>query len=138
MELNKVFIAGNLGRDPQFKSTTSGKSILDFSLAVNQRARAGEEPDVLWVDVTVWDKQAEWGRNYLKKGTAVLVEGRLKMEKWTDKTTQQPRSKLAVVAERIQFAERKADSQQADRTDEPRGEYQRPAQTEARAEDLPF
>lgn len=162
MELNKVLIVGNLGRDPVFKSTGSGKSVAEFSIGANQGR--GENQETVWVDVTCWERTADFARNYLHKGSRVFVEGRLRIDKWTDKQSGQARSKLAVTAERVQFAESKAEAgergeaaegyverkadgqQQADRTDEPRGESQRPAQQqespayagETSKDDLPF
>lgn len=115
MELNKVLLVGNLTRDPVFRSTGTGRSVIDFSLAVNRRMgvdrESGErQEETVFVDVTAWEKTAEWGRNYLRKGMRVFVEGRLRLDKWNDRETQQPRSKLAVTAERVQFAESRAEA----------------------------
>lgn len=116
-ELNKVFLAGNLTRDPEIKYLPSGTAVADLGLAVNRRwfdRNAGEKrEETLFVDVTVWDKSAEFCKNYLHKGSAIIVEGRLKMDTWQDKQSGQNRSKIAVVAERVQFADSKGPAAEA-------------------------
>lgn len=111
LELNKVFLTGNLTRDPEMKYMSSGTALADLSLAVNRRwfdRNAGEKKEeTLFIDVTAWDKTAEFCKNYLHKGSGIFVEGRLKQDKWEDKQSGQARSKITVVAERIQFADSK-------------------------------
>lgn len=111
LELNKVLLVGNLTRDPELKYLPSGTAIADLRLAVSRRwydRNAGErKEETLFIDVTAWDKSAEFCKNYLQKGRAIFVEGRLKMDTWEDKQSGQNRSKLSVVAERIQFADSK-------------------------------
>lgn len=143
MELNKVLIVGNLGRDPVFKSTGSGKSVAEFSIGANQGR--GENQETVWVDVTCWERTADFARNYLHKGSRVFVEGRLRLDKWTDKQSGQARSKLAVTAERVQFAESKAEAGERGEApverDEPRREPERErasATAGAAPDDLPF
>lgn len=113
-ELNKVFVAGNLTRDPELKYLPSGMAVADLGLAVNRRmfdrASGERKEETIFLDVTVWDKSAEFCKNYLRKGSAVIVEGRLKMDTWQDKQTGANRSKIGVVAERIQFADSKGAS----------------------------
>jgi single-strand DNA-binding protein len=115
LELNKVMLVGNLTRDPEIKYLPSGTAVADLGLAVNRRwfdRNAGEKKEeTLFVDVTVWDKSAEFCKNYLHKGSAIIVEGRLKQDTWQDKQTGTNRSKLTVVAERIQFADSKGGQQ---------------------------
>ena len=97
---NRVTLMGNLTKDPELVYTTNGTAVAKFGLAMNRQLKDGEE--VTFVDVTVWDKQAEVVKQFLSKGRLVLIEGRLRQEKWTapDGTN---RSKLVVVAERVQF-----------------------------------
>jgi single-strand DNA-binding protein len=110
--LNKVFLMGNLTRDPELRYTPSGSAVTDLALAVN-RTWTGKDGDrkeeVLFVDVTVWDRQAETCCQYLKKGRGVHVEGSLKLESWDDKTSGEKKSKIKVLAERIQFLDRRED-----------------------------
>ena len=110
--LNKVFLMGNLTRDPELRYTPSGSAVTDLPLAVNRTwtGKDGErKEEVLFVDVTVWDRQAETCCQYLKKGRGVHVEGSLKLESWDDKTTGEKKSKIKVSAERVQFLYRRED-----------------------------
>ncbi len=104
--LNKVFLMGNLTRDPDLKYTSGGMAICKLGLAVNRKylSRSGEEvEEVCFVDVDVFGKQAESTGNYLKKGSPALIEGRLRLDSWDDRNTGEKRSRLMVVAERVQF-----------------------------------
>ena len=104
--LNKVFLIGNLTRDPQLRYTPSGAPVADLGLAVNRKFKGQDgtwKDETCFVDLTVWGKTAENAAEYLSKGRSVFVEGRLKLDQWDDKNTGQKRSKLSVVAERLQF-----------------------------------
>jgi single-strand DNA-binding protein len=111
LELNKVLLTGNLTKDPEIKYLSTGTALADLRLAVNRRffdRNAGEKrEETLFIDVTVWDKQAEFCKNYLHKGSGIFIEGRLKQDNWEDKQSGQNRSKIVVVAERVQFADSK-------------------------------
>ncbi len=103
-DLNKVFLAGNLTRDPDVRHTPSGSAVATLGIAINRRYRDNtgkDREEVVYVDVTVWDRQAENCGQYLSKGSPVLVEGRLKLDQWEKDGKKQ--SKLSVVAERVQF-----------------------------------
>jgi single-strand DNA-binding protein len=103
---NKVILAGNLTRDPELRYTPSGTAIAKFGLAINRKWKdqSGEtKEEVTFVDVDAFGKQAETIGNYLKKGRPILVEGRLKLDQWDDKQTQQKRSRLGVVLESFTF-----------------------------------
>lgn len=105
MELNKVMLVGNLGRDPETKFLPSGESVSDFSIAVNRRFRdrQGEmKDDTAWIRIKCFGKLSEFANNYLNKGKAVFVEGRLHENKWEQDG--QKRSMIEVIAERVQFA----------------------------------
>ena len=98
---NLVVISGRLTRDPDLKFISSGKAVCQLSLANTRyyKDKSGErKEDTSFVDVTCWDKTAEWVGESLKKGRPVMVEGRLKSESWEDKTSGQKRSKLAIQA----------------------------------------
>ena len=102
---NKVIILGNLCKDPELRSIPSGTQVCDVSVAVNDRRKnaAGEwVEEATFVDVTFWGKTAEVLAEYLRKGSPILVDGRLKLDKWEDKDGQK-RSKLRVVCERMQM-----------------------------------
>ena len=103
---NKVILVGNLTRDPELRYTPKGMAIAKLGLAVNRvwRNEAGEtKEDVTFVDVDAFGRQAETLAQYVKKGSPLLVEGRLKLDQWDDKQTGQKRSKLGVVVEGFQF-----------------------------------
>ena len=104
---NKVILAGNLTRDPELRYTPKGTAIAKLSIAINRRwrdpATNDEREEVTFVDVDAFGKQAETIGQYLKKGRPILVEGRLRLDTWEDKQTQQKKSKLGVVLESFQF-----------------------------------
>ena len=111
-QLNKVFLMGNLTRDPELRRLANGTAVADLGLAMNRTysGKDGEKrEEVVFIDVTVWDRQAETCCQYLKKGKAVHVEGYLKMDSWDDKATGEKRSKIKVQADRVQFLDRKDD-----------------------------
>jgi len=108
--LNKVFLMGNLTRDPELRYTPGGSAVCEFGLAVNRRYTLsnGEAKDeTTFVDIVVWGKQGETAQRYLQKGGGVFLEGRLLFEQWTEKDTQKKRSRIRVVAERVQFLGRR-------------------------------
>ena len=110
---NKVILAGNLTRDPELRYTPKGTAVCKISLAINRTwsSESGEKKeDVTFVDVDAFGKTAELIGQYFKKGRPILIEGRLKLDQWDDKQTNQKRSKLGVVMEAFQFM----DSQRAE------------------------
>lgn len=113
-DLNKVFLMGRLTFDPELRRTPSGTAVSELRLACSRSwsGRDGErKEESLFIDVTVWDRQAETCCQYLRKGSGIHVEGYLKMDTWDDKTTGEKRSKVRVQAERVQFLDsRRGDS----------------------------
>ena len=103
--LNKVLIVGNLTRDPELRYTPKGTAIAKLGMAINRTfTQDGEKKEeVTFVDVDAFGKTAENCGQYLRKGRSCLIEGRLKLDTWDDKSTGQKRSKLGVVAESVQF-----------------------------------
>jgi single-strand DNA-binding protein len=102
---NKVMLIGNLTRDPEIKTLPSGMNVADLRLAINENYtdKTGQKIEkACFVDVVVWDKQADLCKTYLSKGSPILVEGRLQMDEWTTKEGEK-RSKLRVRADRFQF-----------------------------------
>ncbi len=101
---NRVILIGNLTRDPEVRYLPSGMTVVDLRLAVTRRykTQSGEvKEDPCFVDVSVFGRQAENCNQYLAKGSPILVEGRLQYREW--EKDGQKRSRLSVVAERIQF-----------------------------------
>ncbi|MBF0273912.1 MAG: single-stranded DNA-binding protein [Nitrospinae bacterium] len=103
MNLNKVMLIGNLTRDPELKYTPSGTAVATFGIAVNRKYKQGDEwkEEVCFVDITVWSRAAENCAEYLKKGSAAFIEGRLRFSSW--ESDGKKRSKLEVVADSVQF-----------------------------------
>ena len=98
--INQVILMGRLTRDPETRSTTSGKTVTSFSLAVD---RGGQDDTADFFDVTAWEKTGELVAQYLSKGRRVLVQGRLRQDSWDDKDTGKKRSKVEVVANDVTF-----------------------------------
>src|SRR5437870_928764 len=106
MSFNKITLVGNLGRDPELRYTPQGTPVCSFSLATNERRKdrnTGENNDITtWFRVTLWGRQAETASQYLTRGRPVYIEGRLRVEEWTDRDGK-PRHTLEVHATDMQF-----------------------------------
>ena len=105
MSFNKVILVGNLGRDPELRYTPQGTPVCSFSMATNERRKdkTGEMQDqTTWFRVTLWGRQAETASQYLTKGRPVYIEGRLRVEEWTDRDGK-ARHTLEVHATDMQF-----------------------------------
>lgn len=119
MELNKVFLYGNLTADPETRYLQSGSAVCKMRLAVNRRMGGGRDQqgagggaaekkdEVLYINVEAWQKTAELCQQYLKRGSAVLIEGRLRLDEYTTKEGEK-RSQIVTVAERVQFGPKSA------------------------------
>ncbi|MFC1842166.1 single-stranded DNA-binding protein [Candidatus Dependentiae bacterium] len=110
-DYNKVILVGNLTRDPEFKTLSSGQALCRLGLASNRQFKnrqTGEMvQEVCFVDIDVWGNQAEVCNQYLQKGRAVLIDGRLKLDTWQDNNGNN-RSKHTIVAERVVFLSQQA------------------------------
>jgi single-strand DNA-binding protein len=99
-------LTGRLGSDPERKYTTTGKALLAFSIAVDENTTATEDraaPETTWVRVTLWSDLAEQLGEQLHKGSQVYVEGKLRLDRWTDKRDSTPRAGLSVNAWRCEL-----------------------------------
>jgi single-strand DNA-binding protein len=114
-DLNKVFLMGRLTFDPELRRTTTGTAVSELRLATTRTwsGRDGERrEETLFIDVTVWDRQAENCCQYLRKGSGIHVEGSLKLDTWDDKNSGEKRTKIRVTADRVQFLDsRRGDSE---------------------------
>ncbi len=102
---NKVFLIGNLTKDPELRYTPQGTAVVNLRMAVNRKYRDRNQEmkeDVCFLTVVVWDRQAESCNQYLHKGSPVFIEGRLQSRSWEDNQGQK-RSVVEVRAERVQF-----------------------------------
>jgi len=100
--INKVILVGHLGRDPEIRSTASGRPVGNFSLATNRTwtDRDGQrQEETEWHQIVVWGRQAEVAGQYLTRGRQVYIEGRLQTRSWEDRNTGEKRFKTEVVCE---------------------------------------
>ncbi|NTW61196.1 single-stranded DNA-binding protein [Candidatus Saccharibacteria bacterium] len=104
--INQVILLGRLTRDPEQRTTTTGKTIASFSIAVD---RAGNDDTADFFNVTAWEKLGELVIKYLAKGRRVLVQGRLRQDSWDDKETGKKVSRVEVVATDVTFLDGPSD-----------------------------
>ncbi|VVM07912.1 single-stranded DNA-binding protein [Methylacidimicrobium tartarophylax] len=107
-DLNRVFLIGNLTRDPEVRYTPKGTAVGDLSVAVNTSVRGQDgqvKEETCFVDIVAWGRQAETSKEFLHRGSPIFVEGRLQFEQWETREGEK-RSRLRVRAERIQFLAR--------------------------------
>src|SRR5207253_4960227 len=105
MSFNKIIVVGNLGRDPELRYTPQGVAVCSFTMATNEKRKdkSGELQDITtWFKITLWRQQAENAAKYLSKGSSVYIEGRLRIEEWTDRDNNN-RYTLDVQATDMQF-----------------------------------
>lgn len=103
---SKAIVAGNVTRDPEMRTTTSGSQVCSFAIAVNRSFKdsSGNQQDqVSYIDCVAWGKSAEIICQYVKKGSALLVSGRLEQRSWEDKSSGQRRSRTEVIIEDFSF-----------------------------------
>ncbi len=109
-DFNSVVVIGRLVRDPELKYVANGAPVCSFSVATSRRWTRDDGQRVeetTFLDVTAWRRLGEICKQFLKKGREVLVMGTLRQSRWTDKETQQARSKIRVVAQTVQFLGRR-------------------------------
>lgn len=149
--LNKVFLIGNLTQDPDLRRIPAGTAVSTLRLAVNEAylSKSGERVErTVYVDVDVWDRQAENCQQHLSKGSPVFIEGRLQMDQWEDRETHVKRSRLKVRADRVQFLGSRrggpgaggspAPAQQSAPPPPPAPAYEEPLSKPGDEEDVPF
>jgi single-strand DNA-binding protein len=119
---NRVILVGNLTRDPELRYIPSGTAVSEITLAVNERVKKNDQwvEEVNFIDITLWARTAEVANEYLSKGSSVLIEGRLKLDRW--EKDGQKHSKLRVVGEKMQMLGSRGDGGGG-----PRGGGARPA-----------
>ena len=110
--MNKVFLIGRLTADPELRYTSSNLPVASFSLAVNRSftSQSGER-EADFINIVVWNKQAENCKNYLNKGSQVAIDGRIQVSKYQDQSGQN-RYRTEVVANNVQFLDTKARREQ--------------------------
>lgn len=111
---NRVILVGNATREPMVRALPSGSQVVDIGIAVNRRWRTPEGEDreeTCFVDCSAFGRTGDVIRNYVHKGSMFLVEGRLRMDQWVDKTSGQNRVRHVVVVDNVQLLERRQDAQ---------------------------
>jgi single-strand DNA-binding protein len=106
MYLNKAIVIGNLTRDPELRSLPSGIKVCTFSLATNRvwkDKNGARQESTDYHNVVVFGRQAETVAQYMKKGSSILVEGRMQTRSWDDKTSGEKKYRTEIVADRTQF-----------------------------------
>jgi single-strand DNA-binding protein len=106
MYLNKAIVIGNLTRDPELRSLPSGIKVATFSLATNRvwkDKNGARQESADYHNVVVFGRQAETVAQYMKKGSSILVEGRMQTRSWDDKTSGEKKYRTEIVADRTQF-----------------------------------
>jgi single-strand DNA-binding protein len=110
--VNKVILLGNLGRDPEVRSTPSGQSVASFSLATSRKWRdknGNKQEETEWHNIVVWGKQAEIAGQYLKKGKQIFLEGRLQTRSWEDRQSGEKKYRTEVVCDNFQMLGQRGD-----------------------------
>ncbi len=103
---SKAIIAGNVTRDPEMRTTPSGSQVCSFAIAVNRSYKdssGAQQDQVSYLDCVAWGKSAEIISQYIKKGSQLLVSGRLEQRSWEDKNSGQRRSRTEIVVEDFSF-----------------------------------
>ena len=104
--INQVILMGRLTRDPEQRTTTSGRTVVSFSIAVDRQT---QDDQTDFFDITAWEKLGELVMQYLSKGRRVLVQGRLRQDSWDDKETGKKRSRIEVTATDVTFLDGPSD-----------------------------
>ena len=115
LNLNKVILGGRISNDLELKQTTSGTSVITFSIAVNRRgAKQGEQQQADFIEVKAWKQTAEFVSRYFRKGSSICIVGELKTDSWVDQQSNQKRYKTYVNANEVMFVDSKNDGDGAD------------------------
>ena len=138
MNVNKVFILGNLTRDPEIKNTPSGQTVANFSIATNRywtdKQSNEKKSQAEYHNIIAWGRLAEIAQEYLKKGGLVYVEGRLQTRNWED-TQGNKKYKTEIIAEKLQLGPRINSENKPRPTKEPQQDI---SSDEINVEEIPF
>jgi len=140
MDLNKVMLIGNLTRDPESRTTTSGQNVCNFGLATNliwNDASGQKQTRAEFHNIVAWRKLAEICTQYLKKGNKVYIEGRLQTRDWEDKEGNK-RKTTEVVADNMIMLGGKSGGSSTNPDARPTQPSQPPAEDEIQVENIPF
>jgi single-strand DNA-binding protein len=147
MYLNKALIIGNLTRDPELKAIPSGIKVCSFSVATNRvwkDKNGAKQESTDYHNVVVFGRQAETVAQYMKKGSQVLVEGRMQTRSWDDASTNTKKYRTEIIADRVQFGQGNSSSMNSNRNNPNKEEKEEELDTieypeeQINAEDIPF
>ena len=113
--INSIALVGRAGRDPEVRYFESGSTVAQLTLAVNRRSR-DDAPD--WFNLEIWGKQASVAADYVRKGSLLGITGSIKLDRWTDRTTGEVRSKLVVRVDRLELLGSRRDAHERAASDE--------------------
>lgn len=133
---NRVVLMGNLTRNPELKYLPNGTALAEFGLAVNEKRK--DKESTLFVDCTAFQRTAEIVNQYCQKGKPVLIEGRLKLDQWEDKTSGQKRSKHSIVVDGLQLLGSRDEQPSAPREQQAGQEWPAKESWPAAESDIPF
>jgi single-strand DNA-binding protein len=108
MGVNSITLVGRAGRDPEVRYFESGSVVANLTLAVNRRA-GGDEPD--WFNLEIWGKQAQVAADYVRKGSLLGIIGSFKLDRWTDRSSGEERTKPVVRVDRLELLGSKRDAE---------------------------
>lgn len=151
MNLNKVFVLGNLTRDPELRQTQSGQMVATFGIATNRNwtdKTGNKQTAAEFHNIVLWGRLAEIAKAYLNRGSLVLIEGRLATRNWEDQSGNK-RNRTEIIAENMQLGPRPLREQRpAPETNRPSSEAapnipeiqleETPSAEEIKVEDIPF
>ncbi len=147
MYLNKAIIIGNLTRDPELKAIASGNKVCTFSVATNRTYKDSNgvrQDKTDYHNVVVWGKTAENVATYMRKGSQILVEGRMETRSWDDAATNTKKYRTEIIADTVQFGSKNSGSTQSSSSPSPKKEQDEEIDTieypeeQINAEDIPF
>lgn len=110
--VNKVILVGNLGRDPELRSTPSGQQVASFSLATSRKWKdrdGNRQEQTEWHNIVCWGRQAEIAGQYLTKGRQIFVEGRIQTQSWEDRQSGEKKYRTEIVCENFQMLGQRGD-----------------------------
>jgi len=108
MGVNSITLVGRAGRDPEVRYFESGSMVANLTMAVNRRS-GNDEPD--WFNLEIWGKQAQVAADYVRKGSLLGIIGSFKLDRWTDRTTGEERSKPVIRVDRLELLGSRRDSE---------------------------
>ncbi len=138
--INKVILVGNLGRDPELRTTTSGQPVANFTMATSRKwkNRDGErQEDTEWHTIVCWGRQAEVAGQYLTKGKQIYVEGRIQTRSWDDRQSGEKKYRTEIICDNFQMLGSRGSSYDSG-DQRPSGPAQAPPPAAPADDDIPF